>query len=1123
MKKLYLTMAGLLCLSAANAQTILSEDFETGNKGDTPLPVAVGEGWTTINSYKGDKTSYNWHNYYSNPNGEYTSSTISGEGCAACEGPYIYNEDGAGPREEILLSPELDLNGNYQLEFKFKVSPMNYKETSRYDIQVRVVTDGDLTGAETIFSIQNEKMLRESGITVYPIDNWNVYTAKIGLADFKGEKVKLAFVYKMYAETANVAWIDDVIVKAYTPATGPVPSLSINRLDFSGMYIGEKSYSDVITLTNTGKDGLKINSIEAPAGFGTTLNIDDINLLAYGHTDFRVSYEASMTSAASGNLILHTNGGDVSIAVTASKQFVPEDATLELFEQYFPPAGWTSTGWTWSNYALEGDHSVYCSGDYGSSYLRSPRLNLENGGSVSFTFYNQFEEDGYPEYDVELQVSEDGGNSWTTKWISNYMTQLNQIITETVDLGTLSDNSYIRFYYPAVEADDEGAYPHSMFILDRVVLPNIYGADGVPTAVTKPSPANNATNIYPRNVELSWAPAQFVKGYKLYVGSNAAANDLIDGLDLGNVLSYTIPLCDYETLYRWKVVGYNDNGNCDSATTWKFTTQPDASVTDYPYVQDFTDLGSEKFPTGWTCEASENYGRVWSLNELAPYVGPEGTYGAFYTMWLQTGNQNSITTQDFKLPTDDSMQISFIWGDEHPRSLVVDETGLVKKNNVVPNNGNSEIIFSIYADGEWTDLSNISENYFDGDHKYWINEKIDLTPYKGKTVQFRWTHKAYSGRDNGASLTHIVLERILGDKAKFNRQNWDAGKVNFEKATASGNIFTILNEGVNTLTVKSADFATPNFSCDIEPGTVIEPNEGHQFSIRFDALNSAAPIEDDLTVEFESGYKLSFPVSGEALPEFVHYYSFEPNELDHQWTNDFNMIDVDRGNGYTFSSYWVHYSMDGQKCAFSVESDSMEDGLYGMMNPISGTHALVASSPQSANADNWIIFKKMHVKQNASFDFWCRNWECLTSVLPDPKHNVTVLVSTAGNTNTADFTPVMRKTEIPFLNDKEWIHYEVDLSGYAGQDIHVALRHTTDSPSNLAFFDDFTFKNLDEKTVGIDAIAAAGEDAVVEVFSASGVLVTRGTGIATLRNLDKGFYVVRISENGASRVVRIVK
>ena len=1122
MNKLTLLLAGLCFIGGtAGAQTILSEDFETGNKGDAYTPIAVGSGWTVKNSYTGTNQKYNWHNYYSDPNGEYSSATITGECCAGVDAPFYADAktDGAGPREEFLITPELNLNDTYQLEFKFKVSPVNHQDNNRYDLQVRVITDDNLAGAETIFSIQDEKMLRESGVMTFPIDNWNVYTAKIGLEDFKGEKVKLAFVYKIIKNQANVAWIDDVVVKKYEPATGPKPALSTNRYSFGNLYIGEKLYSDVITLTNAGKDGLTISSIDLPEGLGVTFNPEGIVLDTYKHIDFNLYYQASMTSPANGTVVFHTNGGDISLDFTAQKQLVPDGYTLELFDLYFPPAGWKSSGWSWTTTAMEGDHSVSCSGDYGVSTLTSPRLDLSEGGKVTFTYYNSHYDEELPEYDIELQVSEDGGNNWKTKWTSDY-TNLNKIIEETVDLGTLSDNSYIRWMYPAVESDDNGAFPHSTFIMDRVILPKLYGSDGVPTAASKPTPANNAENVFPQNVQLSWAPGQFVKGYKLYVGTNAAADDLIDGLDIGNVLSYTIPRCDYSSLYRWKVVGYNDIGSCQTATTWKFTTQADASVSEYPYVEDFT---AGELPQGWNNIPSQNYSRTWDINSIHKYTNDNVEYNVLFTTWLNKGDSNAVTTQEFQLPSDDSMQISFIWGDQHPSSLKVDPSGLVKKNNVEPNNGISETIFSILVDGEWIDLSKISENEDEDGKKFYINEKIDLTPYKGKRVQFRWSHNSFSNNDNGGSLTHVVLERVLGDKAAINLSTWDAGKVNFQKAKESGEILTLLNQGINSLTIKSATFSTDNFSTTLKAGDVIEPDNGKTFSIRFDALREKEMVEDDMTVEFESGYKITFPVSAEALANNTYYYSFEPNDLDYVWSEDFTMIDVDNKPGYSFSSYWVHYSADGQRCAFSVENDSKENGMYGMMQPVSGIHALVGSSPESSSADNWIIFKPLYATASSSFDFYARNWATANTVLPNPKHSVEVLVSTSGNTSTKDFETVMRAEEMPYLESGEWNHYDVDLSDYAGQQIYVAMRHFTTSASDLAFFDDFTFHNMLTSLAGVDQVSSIDADAAVEVYNANGLLVAKGNGMSTLDTLGKGFYIVRVSEKSAVRSLRIIK
>lgn len=1122
MKKFYLALLGLALAASAPAQTILDEDFETGNTGQNPTPVAKGAGWTTVNSYTGNTTKYNWHNYYSAITDESPNPTISGKCCAAVDGAMFNGSEGNGPREEILLTPELNLNDTYQLQFTFKVSPVNAYDNTRYDLQVRVVENDNLAGAETVFSIQNQKMMRDAGITVFPIGTWDPFTAKVDLSDFQGSKVKLAFVYKMLHETANIVWLDDVSVRKFTPATGPVPSLSMDRYNFGNVYVGERMYSDVITLTNTGKDGLKITGMDLPAGVSVTFDPAAVNLETYTSLDFQLCYEAAMTSAASGNAVIHTNGGDATIAVSASKQLIPDGYTLETFNDYFPPAGWNNNGWGWSSRPIEGEHSALGSGDYTVSTLRSPRIDLTEGGKLKFTYYNAYDGETAPEYDIMVQVSYDGGDNWVTKWTSDWQNGLNKTLTAEVDLGYGDDQCYVRWMYPAVETDDEGAAEHSAFTLDRVLLPNVVGADGVPARATVISPANGATGVYPKNVVLQWGPAQFAKGYKVYVGTNTEVNDLVNGVDVGNALTYTVPVCGYDTKYYWKIVGYNDKGDNTSAPRWNFTTQPDASVADFPYEQNFL---TEDIPAGWAMTPSEVYSREWYVNSLYNYELDGNSYGVLASNWLNAGDSNAVMTQEFQLPADKTMSISFIWGDEHPADLIVDPTGMVQKNNAVPDNGISYTHFDIYADGAWTTLSTISEPRNDSEKKYWINEKIDLSAYKGKKVQFRWAHYSLSGNDDGASLTHIVIDENKANSASFNLSSWDAGKVNYDKAVNSGDIFTIFNQGADDLKVKSVTFDTPNFESSLKAGDVIAAGQARQFNLQFNALETASKVSDQMTVEFESGYSTSLPVSGQALAKGVYYYSFEPNPLDYVWDEDFTMIDVDRGANYSFSSYWVYYSADGIRGAFSAENDSKEHGMYGMMKPVSGLWALVASSPESTNADNWIISKAVTATAHASFDFYARNWETLQSVLPDPTHHVTVLVTEQlDNPQPADFTTVMRDTEMPLLGEGEWNHYEVDLSAYEGKNIRVALRHTTNSPSNLAFFDDFTISGVDGYVHAIgDVEADLSADATVEVFSISGVKVAEGRGLSVLDTVDHGFYVVRVTDGLSVKAYRVAR
>ncbi len=1124
MKKNYLACVALLSLSAlsAGAQTILEEDFETGATTSQASPITRGEGWTVIKEYNGNDMRFNWFNYYSDPEGT-GGPTISGAGCAACDGPITESEiaDGSGPREEILLSPELDLNDTYQLQFSWRISPMNNRDNSRYDLQVRVVIGDDLKNAETIFSVQSEQMLRESGVTVFPIDSWDLHTSKVDLSDWKGETVKLAFVYKMMQPISNIVWLDDISVKKFVPATGPVAVVNLDRYDFKDVYIGEKLFSEPITLVNTGKNGLQITGFELPNGLSTTLDAASVNLRAYDEVDFQLVYDALMTSVASGDAIIHTTGGDVKIAFTANKQLVPEGYMLETFNSYFPPAGWKNNGWSWATAAIEGTHSAYCGGGYSTSTLRSPRLDLSNGGTLMFTYYNQYDGESVPDDDIRVEVSYDGGDNWTTKWTSDYLEGLNKILTAEVDLGLGSDESYVRFVYPVSYTGEEEEYPElSGFTLDRVLLPNVYGMDGVPGNCTVIFPANNATEVYPKNIKLEWGPALFAKGYKVYVGSNDEMNNLIDGANVNGDLSITIPQADYETTYRWKVVAYNDKGESTTASTWRFTTQPDASVMEFPWSEDFDGCtDSQPVPTGWLATTTNQYAFAnWTPNSIYPYGGKGAS---LFTGWMSAGNVSTLVSPEFMLPSEGkAMSISFVWGDEHPADLIVDETGLLKKENVEGGNGYSDVVFEIYSDGEWKQAAYLSENYIAGldGKKYWRNETVDLTEYAGKKVQFRWLNHSYGSRHDGACLDNIVIDGVIEDGVTFNKDGWAAGKVNYQKAVNSGDQFTIVNSGKNSQKVKSVSFNTADFQSSIAVGQELPVGEGIAFNVQFTANQPAKAVEDVMTVEFESGLTATFPVSGEGMAEDVLFYGFEMNPLDYDWKTDFTQMDVDGLVTYKSNYYLTQLENDGGRYAFTQAIHSNPN-----LTAHSGVGTLAATAPDNNSAaDDWLISKQICPKADAVFDFYARNLATTGSVFvgDNDLHSVEVLVSETDNTKTANFKTAMYSKEMSYLEENKWHHFTVDLSPYAGKNIYVAVRHTTVNANWIAFFDDFTFTHVGEADYsGVESLKADG-NAEVTVYTANGVQVAKGRAAQVLSTLQKGMYVMKTANGETIKTVR---
>jgi hypothetical protein len=129
MRKLYLTLA-LLSMSVVgiNAQTLLDEGFETDDTVRYSSNIATG--WTTIDQYTGNTARYRWCNYY------YDKGQITGKHCAMCDAPmYSSSIDGDGPREEILLTPELTLNDTYQLSFDWQAASASALDENQYDFQ----------------------------------------------------------------------------------------------------------------------------------------------------------------------------------------------------------------------------------------------------------------------------------------------------------------------------------------------------------------------------------------------------------------------------------------------------------------------------------------------------------------------------------------------------------------------------------------------------------------------------------------------------------------------------------------------------------------------------------------------------------------------------------------------------------------------------------------------------------------------------------------------------------------------------------------------------------------------------------------------------------------------------
>jgi hypothetical protein len=97
----------------------------------------------------------------------------------------------------------------------------------------------------------------------------------------------------------------------------------------------------------------------------------------------------------------------------------------------------------------------------------------------------------------------------------------------------------------------------------------------LPSCANVLSPTNGATGICTNGQQLSWTPStsgSTPSAYQLYLGTNNPPTNLMNGTNIGNVLSYNPGVLTPNTTYYWKVVPLNTSGSAQSCAVWSFNT-----------------------------------------------------------------------------------------------------------------------------------------------------------------------------------------------------------------------------------------------------------------------------------------------------------------------------------------------------------------------------------------------------------------------------------------------------------------------------------------------------------------------------------------------------------------------
>jgi len=116
------------------------------------------------------------------------------------------------------------------------------------------------------------------------------------------------------------------------------------------------------------------------------------------------------------------------------------------------------------------------------------------------------------------------------------------------------------------------------------------------------------------DTDLSWNAATIaVTGYTLYMGTTPGATDVLDGVDVGNVLTYEPGMLTYETTYYVTIVPYNDNGPATGCSEESFTTKNDPNQ--------IIDCASEETINQTYCYTNNDTAQfLFSSNDGSPVV-----------------------------------------------------------------------------------------------------------------------------------------------------------------------------------------------------------------------------------------------------------------------------------------------------------------------------------------------------------------------------------------------------------------------------------------------------------------------------------------------------------------------
>ncbi|HOV16738.1 MAG TPA: choice-of-anchor J domain-containing protein [Candidatus Cloacimonadota bacterium] len=517
-------------------------------------------------------------------------------------------------------------------------------------------------------------------------------------------------------------------------------------------------------------------------------------------------------------------------------------ALNESFEgATFPPSDWSIFNYgdanTWQRSSAASHTGLYCSSITFSlaahdDWLITPKLCPQAGSNVLSFWAKNYSSSYIEQFNVKLSVTDNQLSSFTVTLASN--------ISPPTDW--MNYNFNLSAYngmniYVAVQAISANMF---YLYLDDFSGVELAPTTTIPNPTTLISPLNGEMGVL-ETATLNWNASSGATGYKLYFGTDNPPANIINGTNLGNVLTYDPPgNMNFGMNYYWKVVPTNSNGDASDCPIWNFSVRQDPTIYNFPYIVDFEN--GSFLPPDWTvAEGASGAGYHWSVTQSASAHGPVSSHSGNYFAWLNcyvaysSYNPYYLVSPPIHLDSVAKRLNYWFWIGEDsyttPPPLFVDiSTDFIN----------------------WTRLYSHNRAYLNT----WTQNSINLSAYSNSTVYLRFGGNSnYGSGRTDFGLDDIVIENIptvpvftLNPNVSF----WDFGACLMQVPGTKQ--FTITNTGGGNLIINSVTANGNYYSISQQPAdTNLTANESAVFTVQFLPAVAGGPYSGSVTVNYNLG------------------------------------------------------------------------------------------------------------------------------------------------------------------------------------------------------------------------------------------------------------------------------